>query len=343
MSYNYTLRYKTFNELLEEVNVDFKTYSTEDFIDPQQLIKVAKRVNYDLGLRIFKTKEIVIEVEKGRAKLPDDFYVLNFALLCGSFEVVQSLPQGTHIEERSLDPVYKCQPSTIDTCTDPQFPNPNSCNGCNVTPCNCHTAQPSFAQQCQPCPRVVLNCKGQSYELIQRINTQTRLFKMLLPIRILSNPQTIDCDCPNLYWESPNTGWIRDNFFYTNFKDGKVYLNYQGMMEDDEGNLLVPDHDLLNEYYEYALKQRILENLIMNDNSSTAIQKLQLIEQRYRAARNTALSLVNTPNWGELKKMWEVNRKAQYHKYYDMFKSYDNYGRTGHGSLNASKPYNSVY
>ena len=93
------------------------------------------------------------------------------------------------------------------------------------------------------------------------------------------------------------------------------------MLEDDDGNLLVPDHDMLNEYYEYALKQRILENLIMNDEPQAAA-KLQLIETRYRAARNNALSIVNTPNFSEMKQVWAANRKAMYGRYYDMFKSY---------------------
>ena len=48
MSYNYTLKYKTFDQLLEEVSVDFSNYNLMNMIEPHQLIKVAKRVNYDL-------------------------------------------------------------------------------------------------------------------------------------------------------------------------------------------------------------------------------------------------------------------------------------------------------
>jgi hypothetical protein len=91
-------------------------------------------------------------------------------------------------------------------------------------------------------------------------------------------------------------------------------------MTNENGELLVPDHDLLNEYYEYALKQRILENLFMNGEDVT--QRLSLIEQKLRAARNQALSLVNTPNFKEMEQMWWTNRRAMYSKYYDMFKSY---------------------
>ena len=62
MDFNYTLRYRTFDQLLEDVTVDFSTFALENMIEPQQLIKVAKRINYDLGLRLNQQKEILLEV-----------------------------------------------------------------------------------------------------------------------------------------------------------------------------------------------------------------------------------------------------------------------------------------
>ena len=82
---------------------------------------------------------------------------------------------------------------------------------------------------------------------------------------------------------------------------------------------MVPDHALLNEYYEYSLKKRIIENLAINGED--VAQRLQLIIPNYREARNNALSLVNTPNFKEMQDIWWTNRKAQYFKYVDMFKS----------------------
>ena len=46
-----------------------------------------------------------------------------------------------------------------------------------------------------------------------------------------------------------------------------------------------------------------------------------MIEQRLKAARNYALSIVNTPDFSEMNAVWQMNRKAQYGKYYSMFKS----------------------
>jgi hypothetical protein len=91
-------------------------------------------------------------------------------------------------------------------------------------------------------------------------------------------------------------------------------------MENSLGELLVLDQPYCNEYYEYAIKQRILENMVWNGEN--VAQQLQLVESRLRGARNNALGFVNTPNFAEMRKMWEVNRRAQYHNYYNMFLSY---------------------
>ena len=335
MSYNYTIKYRPFEQLMADVKVDFQNYDLEHFIEPAQLIKVAKRVNYDLGLRIAQTKEYILDVEKGRVKLPDNFYVLNFALICEYQEDHVVFPQGTHIEERKIIAPYKETNAHISACDDGTVncqrcyqPIVNSSCGCATpaipTACSAGPYNPlvPFGDNCIKPRRVFMNCKGDEYEIVQVVNsTQTNTYKRLIPIRILENPETIDCDCPNLYLTTRASAWIQNGFLFTTFPHAKVYINYQGMMEDDDGNLLVPDHDLLNEYYEYAIKQRIIENLIMNDEVVNQA-KVQLIETRFRAARNNALSLVNTPNFSEMKRVWEMNRKAQYAKYYDMFKSY---------------------
>ena len=329
--YNYTAKYKTFNSLLDEVKVDFSSYDLENMIEPAQLIKVAKRVNYDLGLRIAMTKETLLDVEKGRVRLPDNFYVLNFALICDDHETHTIFPSGTHIEERLITP-YQETPAAIDSCTNGtvncticQQSQPCGCS--NITaPASCPDYNPliPFGNLCVK-PRVFMNCKGDCYELVQIVNsTHTNTYRNLYPIKMLQNAESIDCGCPNLYTNCSVSGWIKDGWLYTTFKTGKVYINYQAQMEDDDGNLLVLDHDMISEYYEYALKSRILENLMMNDESINQ-NKIQLIEMRLKAARNNALSIVNMPNFSEMKKVWSMNRRAQYSRYYDMFKSYNWY------------------
>jgi hypothetical protein len=332
--YNYTIKYRTFDSLLEDVTVDLNTFALENMIEPQQLIKLTKKINYDLGLRVNQTKEVILEVCHGRVKLPDDFYVFNFALICGSYVVNTGYGNvgGTNIQEIPYTEV----PSTVDVCS----PISVNCRTCNSHPCNktaacdlnfpvvdpipvAHDPLNPYGDTCIP-PRVFMNCKGDKYELIQVVggSGETRTYSFTSPLRMKAS-QDIECDCPNLYWNTPNEGWIQGGFLFTTLDTCKIYLNYQGQMEDDQGNLLVPDHDLLNEYYEYALKARIFENLYLNGED--VAQRMQLVEQRLKAARNNALSVVNTPNFRELEDMWWTNRRAMYGKYYSMFDSHTGY------------------
>jgi len=287
-------KYRTFDQLINDVSVDFRTYALEGMIEPQQLIKVATRVNYDLGLRIHRTKEDVIEVEHGKGQLPSDFNYLNYAFVCGDYKVVNTPPSGTHID--TTHPKYVPSPDggDIGPCDDP------TCKDVCVVKTDC-------------------NKKDDGYMVVQYIGAeQYRTYSTFFPLRIRESA-TVLCECPNVGTEAVNIAEIKDNYILTNFDTGKIYISYQGAMEDTEGNLLVLDHPYCNEYYEYALKQRILENMLFAGENVS--QQLGLIEQKLRAARNNALGFVNTADFAELRKIWEVNRRAQYNNYYNMFKS----------------------
>lgn len=293
---NTELKYKTFDELLHEVSIDFTIYNNENLIEPSQLIKVAQRVNYDLGLRIHGTKEVVLKIEHGRVKLPDDFYVMNYAFLCGSYTVKYPAMSGRHTENVIIGggPAEECK-----KCCKPI----NDC-GCEAT----------YVQECQ-------NGENIYVQVVEKRKYETRSYEIRARAKIAVDTGRKDA-LDNKY-DNEFVIYIKNGFIYANISEANIFISYQGALEDDEGNLLVLDHPMINEYYEYAMKQRLLENLFINGED--VAQKLQLIEQRLRAARNNALSIVNTPDFAEMYQLWETNRRAMYSKYYDMFKSYDSY------------------
>ncbi len=284
-------KYRTFDQLLESVKVDFNTYDMEGMIEPQQLIKVAIRVNYDLGIRIQRTNSVILDVENSKAQLPSDFSTLCYAAICGKFKINNTMPSGTHID--TTQPKYTPEPGFTGPCDDPECKDV-----CVIKECD------------------------ENYMVIQRIGPNTfREFSMFHPLRISDvSGTTCEIDCPNLGITSRDYAEIKDGFLLTNFTSGKVFLSYSATMENQGGELIVLDHPYCNEYYEYAIKERILENMIFAGEQ--VVNQLQFIQQRLRAARNNALGFVNTPNFEEQRKIWEVNRKAQYSKYYDMFSSF---------------------
>ncbi len=290
------LQYRTFDQLLDEVSADFTTYSIEGMIEPGQLIKVAQRVNYDLGLRIHGTKEKILDIEKSKTKLPDDFYVLNYAYLCGRYTVSQPVLHGRHTENVILDPT-DCK--TVD--------RKDLCNKCGEIDTTC-ICEKTYTVECKTGEKVFV-------QVVEKRKYETRTYDTFEPIRISTSTGKIDATNDT----GMRVGYIKNGFIYTNLTEGRIFISYQGALEDDHNNLLVLDHPMINEYYEYAMKQRILENLYIAGED--VAQKMQLIEQRLRAARNNALSIVNTPDFAEMYKLWQTNRKAMYSKYYDMFKS----------------------
>jgi len=292
-------KYRTFDELLNEVSTDFVMYNNEGLIEPAQLIKVAQRVSYDLGVRIHGTKEKVLDVEKKKTKLPDDFYILNYAYLCGETTYSDSVMHGRHTENVILDPTHCKNASGQNTC--------NKCGQVDTT-CICER---TYTVECKTGQKIYV-------QVVEKRKYETRTYTSFQKLDISTSTGRKDA-----LDNSGNGAYIKNGFVYTNFETGKIYISYQGALEDDDGNLLVLDHPMINEYYEYAMKQRILENLYMNGED--VAQKMNMVEQRLRGARNNALSIVNTPDFAEMKKLWETNRKAQYNKYYDMFKSSEGY------------------
>ena len=295
---NTELKYRTFDQLLYEIGTDFVIYNNEGLIEPAQMIKVAQRVNYDSGLKINGTKETILDLEKGKVRLPDDFYVMNYAYLCSNFKVTYRSPAGRLTENMVMgmgptpveDPCPKCYKPESDCC-------------CEAT----------YTQECQ-------NGESIYVQVVEKRKTETRIYDTFDRVKIATDTGRKDA------LNDQNSGvviYIKNNFIYSNIESGRLFISYQGALEDDEGNLLVLDHPMINEYYEYAIKQRLLENLFINGED--VAQKLQLVEQRLRGARNNALTIVNTPDFAEMKKLWEVNRKGMYHKYYNMFKTIETY------------------
>ncbi len=231
----------------------------------------------------------------------------------GTADIV--VPIGCNPCNTTPEEIANCEPCN----GDPFTISPDPCAAC--VQCGCDTG-------CEPCvtcttapTSCTLNCAGETVEIVQVMHSNTHKYKHMQPLRIEQNVENVgNALCPDLDWAGPGSARIKDGWLNTSFETGKVYINYQGHLEDEDGGLLVMDHDLINEYYEYALKKRILENLIMNDMEPNA-QKAQFIERNYREARKAALSVVNTPNFGELKELYEANRNAFYNKYYDMFSS----------------------
>lgn len=403
------LKYRTFDDLMTEIYNDLPSLSREGLIEPAQLIKVAQRVNQELGLKINKVKETILPLEFGRAKLPDDFHVLNLALLChhytvmgpGPFNGIQSETRVTPVQNPNsipqltscpcwtvvsegaqtivtycdgrIEPVFfpangdgsakttKLCASSIVKTGGGSFSATTNSNCYNIPEtgelsctlpvkdlCGCDTPAMDTCAAIDTNPwdqnRVYTTCDGtMQVSVIEYNSNYVREYRDFEQIFMVSSKEASAFCLNTQFRNAPHQGHIQNGFIYIptlrggdngstfdyNFNDGgyygrngqgKVYISYMGAMEDEQGNLLVLDHPKINEFYEWAIKARIFENMYLNGEPDIE-RRLQLAKAELKTARAEALSIATMPDFYELKKTIDQNRRAMYHKYMHPFSS----------------------
>lgn len=385
------LKYRTFDDLLNEVYIDLPSFTREGMVEPGQLIKIAQKCNYELGLKIHGTKETMLEFEHGRAKLPSDFYILNLALLCGHYRTCEpGLFNGIHTEDVAtpiLNPdsvpqltscpcwkvenandrivqtkytdcsgdsqdltmqphsiIYLCASVVIDPnhqliiTTDKFCYNiPKSGTfSCNLPEECCVISQPDDkcgVVNADPWKqnRVYTTCNGtMQVNVIEYHSNEVREYSEFERIRMVPSKEATAFCVNTQFQDAPYHGHIRDGFLWipdahhhhnhVTHQRRRVYICYLGAMEDADGNLIVLDHPKINEYYEWALKERILQNQYLNGEPDL-LERWKVAKTELRTARAEALSIATTPDFYELKKTIEMNRRAMYNKYVHPFSS----------------------
>ena len=272
-------KYTTADEIFNRVSASLKSYSDSDLILFDEYYKIIDLCNARLGLRINPTKEVFLKVENGRVDLPIDFHLLELALLVSNEIEVYNLPIQKTEYLTSRCPTLNEQ-SLIET---------DKC-------CN-------FKLECGKVP--VLTCE---YEKRQIIFKQT----FIAP---LTEKKYASNDCFNL---NVSRGHIlmeitNNQIFIDGIEEGYVYLQYTSNMKE-EGNIpICIDNEIILNYYEQAIKYEVLQDLYINKRLEIA-QALQLVERKLILAKNEAISLVSTPEFGELQQIGNFLRR-QYRKY----------------------------
>lgn len=268
------LKFKTFEQLIASVADDLDGYDAESAIDPAKLIKEVIKINKEVGLKINSEYEIVIEVKDHKAILPDNFYMLNYAVICSDYRY-RAIGQSLTTEN-------------IEVCDNDWF-----------------KAMAAFPEE-----------NAVSYELCTkpykvRKNNEVYEYNVnkIIPLQINKSNHKYNNNCHSIT--------VNDGYVITSFETGNIIINYFGNLEDEEGNLLVLDHPIINDYYEYALKKKIFENLWLNGEDN-AYNKIQYIKAELREARIKAYGIINTPEISEIVKVVADNRKRIVNKYFDI-------------------------
>jgi len=390
------LKWRTLSDLINEVSIDFTSFSQDSSIQPAQLIKIAQLVSAELGVKIRQTKETVLDVCDKAAKLPADFDLANFAMVAHHWKVhecnnpgyvtgygltvptiypdptLTTCPCWTVVSLGAQTTVTQCDgtvesvffPANDDStarttkiCAMSITPHANLVltegSGCFydysttsytcTRPVSCKVCEPAV-QSCtgiNPDPwhqsRCYSVCDNQTdcVTVVQNSQGLLREYTAFEQLTFVNSKQASSFHTNKQFPDRRYEGQIKNGFVYMNIDCAKLYLNYQGVLEDEEGNLLVLDHPIINEYYEYALKAKILENLYLNGDPNLE-RRLQLVEDKLYKARLKALSIVNMPEVSEMIKAFSVFRATADYKYFSpLNRAYSNI--PGINTLNSYK------
>lgn len=253
-----------FQEFLAEIKNDLSQYFESGLIDDASILKWVTHALKKFGSNIMIYHEAVIEINKGKGKLPDNFYALNKALKCDK-DFISCTPENKSILVNSFFWTdVQLKQKEWDLCTE----------DCVEERVQEHTIR----------EKTYIN--GCAFDKYYKNPTELKLSKSF-------KKSLCDHGCLNKFRSSsPYEINIIGNTIHTNFSDGDVYIKFKGLDLDEDGIVIIPDTPKgeLESYLTYFVKRNIFE-IVMTNGDDTNISNLF---KYYLDAERTQLGLALT-------------------------------------------------
>jgi hypothetical protein len=233
-----------FEQFVAEIETSLSNYAESNDIDRQSIKTWLIQALRKFGKNICERNETIVEVKNSRALLPETFKSLTIAL-----KVETSPFEEKKDKQLVLERQYIENPAIWDTLT---------------------------------LSYVVDYCETKIVTEKVFANKENHVIYDIVPLSLEDhiNKDTIDVNCfnilPSIRNNYPNRISITSRTLNTNFKEGFVYLKYNSLPQDDEGEIAIPvftTGDLYN-FIENEMKWRIAENLIANNKASQGLSQL---------------------------------------------------------------------
>lgn len=271
------LQYITLPQLLASVKGDLPSFKDSGFIDEGNLTKTVMYCNEKLGIPVRKVYETIINIRNYRAELPKNFQKSIY---------VAALHYTSFGNAQWKDPFNNFVDQTAECALDVQ----------------------TFTQGCETkCIRTIK--KKLPTGLWESYSNWTELsLSKSSYIHTASN-------CVNNHVRGTYTIDITDEEIQTPFREGELYMMYYGNMEDEDGNVLVPFHPLITNWYEWSIKEKILMDMAFNSDGDV-VGKLKLAQQEKTKAWLDALDFSLEPSYKQQHEYQKKKEMEMWKKYY---------------------------
>lgn len=357
---NKETQYRTLTELIDSAAIDIKGIDWENMIEPIELIKVAERINAELGLKINPNIDRCLTLTNGKAKLPAGFYSMNTGWLLQDIletknidrtmkTYAEDLIDNLHTAQALLNEVYagvrNTQIQMITTTLN---------QGINVIKHNLKTHKIVVQARTEndeiivmdfqtpnDCDIIVNNQSNQVFSNVTLTVVGDKAFSDVQELNavVSENQIKVEKDSQEVTYANPiqlefvkarlhgsptetfsvfgrPLAYLKNGHVVVpGASEGLLRINYQSKMENEDGEYVVLDHPLVNDYYEYSIKERIFENLVLAGHPEFA-QRMQLSGQKAELNKIQANGYVSTPDFSEMKRTHRLNRARGYNKFY---------------------------
>lgn len=301
----------TRKQMIAEIKSKLKVYDQQGLLDDLSINNWIKENIKEFGGNIMNEYQTVLLVEKGKAKLPDNFWALKAAVKC---------EQEGYIEEESQKHIQR-RISYLEWTEIRDYYNYLDGRPCLEDEDSKYITETLYFET-----------PNKSYKFYYK---QPKL------LNLIPHTYTVRCDsdCPNLICKSEYNISIDENHNYitTNFNEGFIWLWYKGLPCDETGDLLIPEtsRDKLKNYIIYFAIVRTLQDLLLSeDDTNTVMQKLSIFQplkdEYYYAAKSES---INKGLQGWSTKLINNNRRNS-NKFERMYRSLDPNRPYGRGFTN---------
>jgi hypothetical protein len=239
-----------FNEFLADIKSSMKQYASAGLIDDLSVHNwIIEGLNNFNILPTIKV-EAVINVKDNSAKLPAGFKTLYSAIKCEPYVC-------TIEKEESKDVLQDFYFYKVRELKNTDW---NFCDPCEL-------------EETESCVVEKVYLHNGTKANFYYNNVQDLKLKLTPHVKRTK----CDKDCVNFsVYDAPNEISIQNKTIYTNFKEGSIFMVYNGYEEDEEGFIIIPETEEghLNKYLQAYVKKQIIFELLTNSDNTTNEQFL---------------------------------------------------------------------
>ena len=279
------LKYRTFDQLMNQVNEDLHLYADNNLIIPRRYIETVRTVNADLGIRLNQTKETILQVKDYKAPLPENLLSITLVMATSikSMGFLGYNIPGTQIRIYNREEIIS------------KF-GPNYPPGCKNSCGDCYWVTRTYQD------------KEILYQDVYPLKPTPASFS-----KFAINSPNRTCD-QNEYFID-----VTDEEIIVNFCDGEIYITYLSDLVDEDNNILILDHPLVNDYYRWAVVKKVFEDLWHNTEADVERKYVNARDVELPPARRRAQGIVTTPEYSEINKHTAEQIKKFYDRYIKIF------------------------